>query len=560
MVFINNFRNLSNSDETALVNKNNEFITWRNYYKNCLKFSNSLKNRKILRNESVAIMGFNSPEWFYAAIGSVMYNKYVGIYPTNGPDEVKHIFNICNVSVFVVENYKLLDSLSISYPLKLIILYNDNPKTESYRNIPIINIYNFIRNGGEDWERDIQQDEVISYYMTSGTTGPSKAVEITYGNMSHACNLFSKIIDRRERVLSYLPLSHTAGSRTDMYCHFYHGGVVFFGNGDELKGNMIVSLRRVRPTIFIGVPRVWEKLESEICMIEKESSILEGLLNYSKKKCLEYNDYRGKIREDISIFTVIYYYIVRFFIFRQIKKRIGLDYCNNFFNTAASISRQTVNFFAGIDICIYEMYGMTETCGVISLNSSVNYCKHSVGIPFFGEVKLNVDKEIMYKGNNMFSGYRANYEETKNTLKDGWLYTGDLGEIDKNGFLYIVGRKKDLIKTSGGENISPLKIEIEIREYCPIISHIIVIGENKKFLSAIIAVKEKNDKNIEYIKLAIKRYNENAISRAQKIRKFKLVDIDFTVENGLLTQTMKLKRNQIENLFKKEIGEMYGLK
>ena len=554
--FLDNFKNLSNLDRTALVNKNDYQISWKKYYNYCSQFSNSLKNINISNKQSIAIMGFNSPEWFYSAIGSIMHCKYVGIYPTNGPEEVDHIFNICNVSVFVVENIKLLEKLQIKYPLKLIILYNDHFNKQYYNDIPIVNFYNFIKNSPiTPSQNNIHPHSIICYYMTSGTTGPSKAVEISYENMSHVCGLFMTLSNSPEKILSYLPLSHTAGSRTDMFFHFYHTGVVYFGNGNELKGNLINSMKKVRPTIFIGVPRIWEKLSDEIKKQQINSIIPDNINNFLKKKTLDYNNYNGQIINNISIFTIICYYISRLLICNSIKQNIGLDKCNKFYNTASNISKKTLDYFAQIDICIFEMYGMTETCGVISINYPDNYKKYSVGKPFYGEVKLEWDNEIIYKGTNTFSKYKSNYKETENTLKNGWLYTGDLGEFDNDGFLYITGRKKDLIKTSGGENVSPLKIESEIKEYAPNINHIIVIGEGKKFLSALISTNYYNE---EYIKQAINKYNQNAISRAQKIRKFKIINEDFTVNNGLLTQTMKLKRNIIEKKFKKIIDEIYS--
>lgn len=553
--FLDNFKNLSNLDRVALVDKNNYQISWKKYYNYCSQFSNSLKNINISKEQSIGIIGFNSPEWFYSAIGAIMYSKYVGIYNTNGPKEVDYIFNMCNVAVFVVENMELLEKLKITYPLKLIILYNDHFNKRYYNDIPIVNFYDFIENSSNiPVQNNIQPESTICYYMTSGTTGPSKVVEITYKNMSYTCGLFFTLSNSPERILSYLPLSHTAGSRTDMFYHFYHGGIVYFGNGSELKGNLINSLQKVRPTIFLSVPRIWEKLSDEINKRKMNSIIPECITNFFKKKTLEYNNYIGKIN-NISFFIIICYLISRLIICNSIKKNIGLNNCRTFYNTASNISKKTLDYFAEIDIPIYEMYGMTETCGVISVNYKNNYKKYSVGKPFYGEVKLGWDNEIIYRGPNIFKKYKYNYIDTEKTLKDGWLYTGDTGEFDDDGYLYITGRKKDLIKTSGGENISPLKIETEIKEYALNINYIIIIGEGRKFLIALIFMKNYNE---EYIKKAIDKYNQNAISKAQKIKKYIVINNDLTVDNGLLTQTMKMKRNMIEKRYQKIIDEIYS--
>jgi long-chain acyl-CoA synthetase len=312
-------------------------------------------------------------------------------------------------------------------------------------------------------------------------------------------------------------------------------------------------LQKVKPTIFLSVPRIWEKLSDEINKRKMNSIIPECITHFFKKKTLEYNNYIGKIN-NISFFIVICYLISRLIICNSIKRNIGLNNCRTYYNTASNISKKTLDYFAEIDIPIYEMYGMTETCGVISVNYKNNYKKYSVGKPFYGEVKLGWDNEIIYRGANIFKKYKYNYIDTEKTLKDGWLYTGDIGEFDDDGYLYITGRKKDLIKTSGGENISPLKIETEIKEYAPNIDQIIIIGEGRNFLSALIFMKNYNQ---EYIKKAIDKYNKNAISKAQQIKKYIIINDDLTIDNGLLTQTMKMKRNMIEKRYQKIIDDIY---
>ena len=566
--FLTLFKELSLSDRPAIVTKKKEIISWTKYYENCLLFANALKQMNVDKNESVAIMGFNSPEWFYAAIGSIIYGcKYIGIYPTNGPEETEHVLNVSNASILVIQNNKLLNSINLNKKLKNIVLYDDEPLNYEHKGSFTTKFGDFIRNKNMfAVENNKNPSEVITYIMTSGTTGKSKAVKITYENVSFTCSEMTKNFSlENEKVVSFLPLSHTAASMFDMFCHFYHKGTVNFAKPDALQGSLVETLVDVSPTIFLGVPRVWEKIMEKMQAVAEEKysgyfgKILKVVVDFFKENTLYYHD--SSVNNNVSMMTSIIYRIARYIFFRKIKGSLGFRNCRYFFSGAAPISKDTLDYFTKIDIIIYEIFGMSETCGVISANKIDCHRKGSVGKPLIGSIKIAEDGEILYKGKNNFIGYKDNIEATKEIIdKDDWLHTGDVGIIDKDGFLFITGRKKELIITAGGENVAPIIIENSIKKNCPKISQVVVIGDKRKFLSALIALphpEEEEEKWLSYVKNGIDKYNENPISNAQKIQKFVIINDDFTVENNLMTPTMKLKRSNIHQKYKNEIEKMY---
>ena len=550
LYFLDIFKKLSTSNSIALVSRTNEQITWKQYYNKCLMFADFLKESRVQKTESVAIMGFNCPEWFYAAIGSLIYGcTYIGIYPTNGPDEVEHVLRVSNASILVIQNTKMLDNIKLKKQLKNIFIYEES---EFPGGVKI----------GNQSHPISSPTDLITYIMTSGTTGKSKAVKITYENVAFTCSQMVKNYSlSNEKIVSYLPLSHIAASMFDMFCHFYHGGTVYFAQQDALQGSLVKTLADVKPTIFLGVPRVWEKISEKMQAVAAEKysgwfgRILKAVMEYFKDITLQYHD------GNASYWNSLMYKISRFLFFRKIKRTLGLSDCRYYFSGAAPISRDTLDYFSKIDIIIYEIFGMSETCGVISANKPNEYKKGSVGKPLIGKIKIAEDGEILYRGKNNFAGYKDNIEATKEVLgSDGWLHTGDVGKIDGDGFLFITGRKKELIITAGGENVAPVIIENAIKKNGQKISQVVVIGDKRKFLSALIALphdQKDAEKWREYVKNAVDKYNENPISSAQKIQKYKLINDDFTVENDLMTPTMKLKRAKIYQKYLAEIENIY---
>jgi len=563
--FLDNFKIFSNLNKIALINCNNEKISWKDYYQNSIKFSNSLNKINIQPKESVAILGYNSPEWFYSAMGSMMISKYVGIYLTNSPEEVEHIFNTCNVSVLVVENYELLENIELKIELRMIIMWGEPIKNNNYNNIQLINFYDFLNLSDQYFiPKNREKNDVMTYFTTSGTTGLSKIVEHTYESLSFCIFNFWCMHGLDEQSLvSYLPLSHVGANLIDFLFHFYHCGKIYFSKND---GDVMKMLRNVHPTFFWAVPRIWEKINIELELhISKFNNIKKQIYNCISRQTLKYhNNQWQKKSENINFFTKLIYIISDLLIMNQIKKNIGLDKCKISCSGAAPISKIILDNFAKINILILESYGMTET-GVFTVNTNQNKRKFSVGKTSFGQIKIAPDGEILYKGKSCLKQYKNNKKATKELIdEENWIHTGDIGKLDEDGYLYITGRKKELIITSGGENVPPVLIENRIRKFIKGVSHIMVVGDKRKYLSCLVTLPSTEYNNPEkfeewnsLLEDAINNYNSIAISRVQTIKKFKILESEFSIENGCLTPTMKLKRNFIIEKFKKEIDEMY---
>ena len=587
--FLEKFKNIivNNSSSYALI-KNNEKISWTDYYIKCSSFANALNNFNVNSNECVAIMGFNDPAWFISAVGSALFGvPFTGIYPTNGPEEVDHNLNITNSSVLVIENRKLLDGIKLNMSLKLILIYGEDVQESTYQNIPIFNFKKFLnvyrkKNFGF---KKCEKNDTLCYIFTSGTTGLSKAVTITHENVSFTADRMTKLYQlKNERIVSYLPLSHIAASMIDIFCHFYHQGPVCFAKPDALKGSLKDTLLEVRPTMFFGVPRVWEKFYEAMMKVAEEKykgtigSIVKAIVQYIKNQT---SNVHLKNQESISpgLIEKLVYKILGKKLSKTIKTNLGLDQCKYFMTGAAPISKDILQYFASIDIIINELYGMSETTGVITASLPNQYKWGSAGKPLIGTIKIADDGEILYSSKCVFNGYHQNQAATKETIEDGWLHTGDIGEM-RDGYLYITGRKKELLITAGGENVAPVKIEERIKHFGPALSNIVVIGDKQKYLTCLITIGIKENSNEllnktvdsnaitiqdalksslwkDYIQNAINNYNKNPISNAQKIQKFVLLEEELTIQNNCMTPTMKLKRAKIYKRFEKEIGSMY---
>lgn len=612
VLFLHKFYQLYNDNnyknKPALVLSNGLSISWKEYYSKVAKFSYGLTSMNLKSDSSIAIMGFNSPEWFISAVGSLLSSlSYTGIYPTSGPDEVDHIINISNSSILVLENRKLLKQIDLKNEnIKLIIIYNDFIEENIYSyenlNIPIIHFKSFGSqlNEFDDYINEIVwntnflsldelKQKLACCIMTSGTTSRSKAVMLSYYNIGYtAYEMVKKYNLNNERIVSYLPLSHIAASMIDIFIHFYHGGTVYFAKPDALKGSLVDTLKVAKPTVFFGVPRVFEKMEEKMKAVAEKKysgmvgSLLKRIMDVGKKNTLLYHqNNQNNVMNGFYIKNIKNLFSNKVFI--KIKENLGLEKAKYLMTGAAPISLSTLEYFGSIDMVIFELSGMSETTGVISGSYPYNYKWGSAGKQILGEIKIAEDGEILYKGKNNMMGYKNNIEATQETFtEDGFLKTGDLGSIDDKFFLHITGRKKEMIITAGGENVAPVLIEQKIKENGPFINQVVIIGDKRKYLTALITLPciedsqilenkcleidsncrtsieaEKSQEWINYVQSAVNKYNDKPFSNAQKIQKFKILTTTFSINNDTMTPTMKFKRKRIEEQFNLEIESMY---
>jgi long-chain-fatty-acid--CoA ligase ACSBG len=602
---IDRFYDLKNNTRPALITYDKYFqiekiYSWKMYVKNAQNFASDLtmfNNNKIRKN--VAIQAYNCPEWFFAAMGTMYAGFFFcGIYNTNKNDQCMHIINTGECGTLIIESYKLFsecystdDVIGQLAASKIRIIVIDSTDAFKYPVNPLLR--RMVINWSEckfdqlhdetypqDYYRDYQSDydrpntvmsDLCTLIFTSGTTGNPKAVKITHKNV---CTTVEGVLDKfkmkiyEERIVSYLPLSHIAAQALDLYCPVYCGAEVHFSRPDALKGTLKDILIRAEPTVFFGVPRVWEKFR-------------EGLLSVASKK---YND--GISGKALGMFMglvkgvelryntsdAFYKYAPLYAltpissrVVNQIKKKLGLHKCKYFATGAAPISKEVLEYFASMGMPLQEMYGMSETCGVITVSDPVSSVKGSCGSPVKGvEIVIGKDNEILVKGDNVFKGY-YNYNGPSGVDSEGYLHTGDCGKIDENGFLYITGRLKELIITAGGENIPPILIEDAVKAILKRDTQCVLIGDRKKYLTMLLfdgVTNEDDDDQYlteDFVQNVIKEYNNKyAISNAQKIQKFKIIREALSIDNGMLTPTMKIKRSKVVEKYATVIDEMYN--
>ncbi|KAM4893371.1 long-chain-fatty-acid--CoA ligase ACSBG1-like isoform 1-T1 [Sylvia borin] len=498
----------------ALASKKNgkwEKITFSEYYCLSRKAAKSFLKLGLERFHSVAILGFNSPEWFISAVGAVFAGGIVtGIYTTNSPEACHYIAHDSKTDIMVVENQKQLEKIMQIWNrlphLKAVVLYKDSI---AERHPNLYTMEEFLELGGD--VSDSTLDDVINsqkpnqccvLIYTSGTTGKPKGAMLSHDNITWTSAHCSRAGDmqpaevQQESIVSYLPLSHIAAQIYDLWTGIKWGEQVYFAEPDALKGSLINTLKEVQPTSHMGVPRVWEKIMEKLKDASAQSGFMKKkMLSWAMSLSLERN-----LNSSNSDLKQLWTRLADYLVLAKIRNSLGLSSCQKHFSGAAPLNTETLYFFLGLNITLYEAYGMSETTGPHCLSGPYIYRQHSCGKPAPGcRVKL-VDKdtegngEICFWGRTVFMGYLNMEDRTKEAFdEEGWLHSGDLGKLDKDGFLYVTGRIKDLIITAGGENVPPIPIEDAVKKELPIVSNAMVIGDKKKFLSMFLTLKSVLD-------------------------------------------------------------------
>jgi long-chain-fatty-acid--CoA ligase ACSBG len=595
-----------NSERTALkVERNNHWKTWTyaQYYQDVTGFAKSLIAVGMQPFECVNIIGFNAPEWFIADIGTIFAGGIVsGIYTTNGPESCHYVANHSKAKVVVVEDQEQLDkflSIRDRLPhLTAIVQYIGTPQGDDLNGV--YSWQEFMALGGAVDDDALQTriaaqrpGNCCTLIYTSGTTGTPKAVMLSHDNVTWTARAMLRAYDlgsSDEVIVTYLPLSHIAAQMADMHGPMMLGATVAFARPDALRGSLVETLNAVRPTIFFGVPRVWEKIEEKMRDVGRANTgVKKAFGDWAKTVGLAGNTNRLKGESVPWGWT-----LASAAVFKNVQKALGLDRCNIRITGAAPITKQTVEYFMSLDMSLAELYGMSESSGPGTLSLPGRTQLGSVGVAMNG-TQVVIDQpdakgegEILMGGRHVFMGYMFNAEATAGTFtKHGLLKSGDVGRLDEDGFLKITGRIKELIITAGGENVAPVPIEDAVKAELPCVSNIMVIGDKRKFLSALITLKTEPDpatgaptqtlagavreftdaktseeamrdqKLITVIQEGIARANAKAVSRAQRVSKWTMLPDDFSVQTNELTPTMKLKRRVVATKYGATIETMY---
>ena len=372
-------------------------------------------------------------------------------------------------------------------------------------------------------------------------------------------------------LISYLPLCHVAEQAVTVFAPLILGGTVWFAESLEDLGD---NLADVRPHLFLGVPRVWEKIQARMLAVGASASPLQKrIIGWAKHHGARHSQCVMKGKKPPMISSLVTNKLLS-----KAREKLGLDRSIMQFSGAAPISRDTLDYFASVGIPIYEAYGMSETSGAATVSQPGCAKPGTVGVALNGsEVKIADDGEVLMRGGHIFKGYLKNEEATRETIdSEGWLHSGDIGNIDEHGFISITDRKKEILITAGGENIAPTMIEGKLKSI-DVIDQAVVIGDQRKYLTALLVLDEegladaaaelgsdakdmasavKCEKFRAHVQAEVERVNED-LARVQTIKKWTLLPQPLSVENEELTPTMKLKRRIVNEHYAGEIEAMY---
>ena len=535
-----------------LKNNENDFLTWEQVTHDIIFLSGYLKEN-LSKGDRCILLSENRPEWLIADIAIMNAGGVtVPLFTTYSEKDYEYIINDCKPKICLISNDIQLKKIEkfISNKTKVISIENFNQKVQSIENILKKNPKQETINIFDNYNNKITRKDLACIIYTSGTTGNPKGVMLSHGGILSNCEgakeiLESLVKDDSPVFLTWLPLSHSY-EHTVQFVQISLGAKVYYAESlEKLLPNMTIA----KPTIMTAVPRFYQNLYNKISLnfskqkgFKKkmiDSTIMLGIKNLNKEK-LTFKE---------KIINFICEKLVR----KKIKKQFG-GRLKAFVSGGGALDQKIGEFLNSIGLPTLQGYGLTEASPVVSCNIPEKIKIETVGPPFrTNEVRIANDGEILVKGENVMLGYWNMKKETDEIIKDGWLHTGDIGEITKDGNLKITDRKKEIIVNLGGDNISPTKIEnlLCLNEK---IKQSFVYGDKKTYLvSLIVSETQENEKEI-------KNYLENlnkSLSIVEKVKKFKLIKEEFTIENGMLTPTLKLKRKKILEKYKQDLEKLY---
>jgi long-chain acyl-CoA synthetase len=565
-------------------------VTWAEYLENVKHVALGLNALGVKYRDHVSIIGENRPEWLYSALGAVCAGgAWVGVYTTNPVIECQYVVGHSDAVVYICEDEEQLDkalAFRDKTPLlrKLIVWEMEGLKHFSD---PMFMSFQELLGLGREVDRanpslfmqlveQAKPDDIAGIIYTSGTTGPPKGAMLAHEGYLWVAEAARQVINTYvdDETISFLPLNHIYEQIYDIMFHLTVGHTVNF---TENTDTVMADMRDVSPTLFHAVPRIWEKYYSAIVLKMADATWLKRtLFNIAVKIGTKYNN-KAIAKKKVPIHLALAYHLFYFVVFRKLKKRLGFDRIRVGASGAAPISHEVIKFFQSIGIPIREGYGMTETTGITHLSSETEYKVGTVGKALPGtQVRIADDGEILVKHKGIFKGYYKDEAQTKEALVDGWMHTGDVGVIDDEGYLKLTDRKKDLIITAGGKNIAPQYLE-NLLKFSPYINDSVVIGDRRKYLTAIIVIDEENvtkyaqDNKVQFTTFAsmtrapevielIQKEVDNVnrqVARVENIRKFKILDKKLYTEDGEVTPTMKVKRKSINAQYGDLIESMY---
>ena len=562
--------------------------TWREYAERTAHIGMGLLALGVRSGDRVAIHSENRPEWVMTDLAIQGIGcATVGVYPTSPSTEVEFLLRSCRAVVLVAEDEEQLDKVlavrrNLPHLQTIVVIetrgvrrYLDDPMIITFAELEALGADGTV----DDWAQHVarlQSSDIAVIVYTSGTTGPPKGAMLSHANLLAATNSFRQVFTATpdDEILSYLPLCHIAERLNSVINAVNVGYVVNFGKGGE---SFLEDLRDVQPTLFLGVPRVWEKMMAATEIRMADASWLKRHV-YSfwlrRGQRLAPRRMHGESRTADKVLSGLGY----LFVFRSLRDKMGMRRVRMPVSGAAPIAPKVLEYFWGIGVPVREGYGQTENTALATLtpDSDVRIGKVGVALPGV-ELKLAGDGEVLVRSAANFVGYFEQPEATSDTLDaDGWLHTGDVGELDESGFLTITDRKKDLIITAGGKNISPSELE-NMLKVSPYVREAVVVGDRRKYLTALIGIEldtvgdwasrrylpyttyedlSAKPEVVDLIGEWVEHVNRD-LAQVETIKKFALLPKELDHENGQLTATQKVKRAAIAAQFGDLIEAMY---
>jgi long-chain acyl-CoA synthetase len=563
-------------------------ISWTEYGQRVRETAAALLSLGIQKGDRVAILGDNRPEWLICHLAIMTAGGVTcGVYPTSAPDQVAYVVGHSDSRVLFVENEEQVDKvLQILQDLKVLGVIVWDPKGLWGFSHPSISYFSdFIETGKRHLESrpeavserlaqvDLQDTAMMIY--TSGTTGRPKGAMISHHNILELTASFATVYPFRakDEMLSYLPLAHIYENLISLFQAIWAGGTVSFVESMETLGH---NLREVSPTVFCSVPRIWEKFLSVMEIRMSDSTPFKRAL-YRIAVGVGLRYVKSEKGSGAKILLSLLYWPLYWLVLYHLKRQLGFERVRLAVCGAAPASPELFLYYNALGIPLREGYGQTESTGVIAVQRLDRPRWGFVGEPVPGvEVKIAEDGEILARGPGVFQGYYKDPELTSETVKDGWLCTGDVGAM-VDGYLKILDRKKDIIITAGGKNITPAFIENKLK-FSPYIQDAVVIGEGKKYLVALILIDEDNvtkyaqDHRVPFTTFADLTQNpeinklidgevskvNKTLSKVETIKRFALLPRRFYEEDGDVTPTKKVKRRFLEKRYQDLIQKLYG--
>ena len=580
-------------DKVAIREKDfgiwNEY-TWADYGDRARLAGLGLKALGLERGDVVSIASEVNKEWMFADLGVICAGGVTnGVYPTDAPNQVEYLINDSGTRYYFAEDEEQLDKVlevrERTPSLEKVVIFD----MEGLRHLDDGMCMSFdalLDLGREYGERhpEVWTDEiakarpedlmVLTY--TSGTTGPPKGAMISQRNMLYMMNTLQGCygVHETDEQLGFLPLAHVAGRMFYTFAVLESCSVV---NLVEELETAVTDQQEVAPTIHFAVPRVWEKQFSTVTIKLKEATAL-GRLAY--RLALAVGERRAaslKAGERVPLTVAAAFFVADVLVFKNIRRMLGIDDCRWLSTAAAPIAPDLIDWYWAIGKPMYEVYGQTECSGLATANLVGDFRIGSVGKAVDGaEVALSEENEILIRSPGVIAGYWNKPEKTADTLRQGWLHTGDVGRIDDDGFVYIVDRMKDIIITAGGKNITPSEIENQLK-FSPYITDAVVVGDRRPYLTCLVMIDHENvtkyaqDNDVpftNYTSLCHTREVQDLVwgeiesvnakfARVETVKKFRLIDQLLDAEDEELTPTQKLKRKVVHEKYADLITEMY---